>query len=81
LLLIPLVLLPLGVELPRPRDNLFLLGGEVLISVSLLPFLLQETNGLEWALALNNIGSYFVKIVFTDLLLAVFLERLIDSIE
>lgn len=50
LLLFFLVLLSLGIQVPCSGDNLFLLSGETLISISFLSFLLKETNCLKWTL-------------------------------
>ena len=81
------LLLPLNeglllfVELLGAGDDVLLLRGETLVDLSFLPFFLQEADGLERALALDDEGSDAGEVLVADLRVGVLAHVLIDPTE
>jgi len=71
----------LCVNFSSTGDNFFFLSGKVLVRVSLLSFLLQQTNGLQWSLALNYIGTNPVQIFFSDFRIWVLSDLIVNFFE
>ena len=74
-------LLLLLVQLLGPGDDVFFLLSETLVDLSLLSFLLEESDGLEWALTLHHEGSDSSQIFIIDLGLRVLAHVLVDPVE
>lgn len=84
-LLLLLVLLPLAVELAGVVEYLLLLRGKLLISLALLALLLEEADGLERPLRLNDEGPDLIELILRNLAFGVllgsfvyFFKQLID---
>ena len=74
-------LLLLLIELLGLSNDVLLLLGETLVDLPFLPFFLEQSHGLEGALALDDKRSHSGQVLVADLGLRVLAHVLVDAVE